>query len=85
MLLRLRGPWFDVGVHATGKPIKKPVKFVREGQTVFVRMKVDQAICVETFQDFDQFGRFMLRDEGAPNPLAPAPWLRPRRRAEETG
>ena len=67
MLLRLRGLWFDVTVRATGKPIKKPVKFVREGQTVFVRMKVDQAICVETFQDFDQFGRFMLRDEGAPN------------------
>ena len=58
-------------MRATGKPIKKPVKFVREGQTVFVRMKVDQAICVETFQDFDQFGRFMLRDEGAPaSPLA---------------
>ena len=67
MLLRLRGLWLDVTVRATGKPIKKPVKFVREGQTVFVRMKVDQAICVETFQDFDQFGRFMLRDEGAPN------------------
>lgn len=48
----------------TGKPVKGAVKFVREGQTVFARLKVSQPICVETFADFDQFGRFMLRDEG---------------------
>lgn len=48
-----------------GKPIKgKPVKFVREGQMCFARLTVPRAICVETFKDFDQFGRFMLRDEG---------------------
>lgn len=31
---------------------------------VFVRIQVPRAVCVETFKDFDQFGRFMLRDEG---------------------
>jgi translation elongation factor EF-1alpha len=25
---------------------------------------VSQALCIETFKDFDIFGRFMLRDEG---------------------
>lgn len=48
----------------TGKPKKGAVKFVREGQTVFARLKVSRPVCVETFEDFDQFGRFMLRDEG---------------------
>lgn len=54
----------------TGKPVPGPVKFVREGQTVFARLKVPRPICVETFEDFDQFGRFMLRDEGTPSPAA---------------
>ena len=52
----------------TGKPLPGPVKFVREGQTVFARLKVPRPVCVETFEDFDQFGRFMLRDEGTPSP-----------------
>ena len=54
----------------TGKPKKGAVKFVREGQTVFARLKVPRPICVETYEDFDQFGRFMLRDEGKPLPTA---------------
>merc|ERR1711865_185361 len=49
-----------------GKPIKskKAVKFVRQGDMVYARLTVPRAICVETFKDFEQFGRFMLRDEG---------------------
>ena len=53
-----------------GKPIKgKPVKFVRQGEMVYARLTVPRAICIETFQDFEQFGRFMLRDEGSIVPL----------------
>ena len=49
----------------SGKPIKgKAVKFVRQGEMVYMRLTVPRAICVETFKDFEQFGRFMLRDEG---------------------
>ena len=50
----------------SGKPIKskKAVKFVRQGDMVYARLTVPRAICVETFKDFEQFGRFMLRDEG---------------------
>jgi peptide chain release factor subunit 3 len=29
-----------------------------------IRFKAAQSICVETFKDFPQLGRFMLRDEG---------------------
>jgi len=49
-----------------GKPDakKKNPKFVREGEVCIVRLKVPQSIFIETFNDFDQFGRFMLRDEG---------------------
>lgn len=42
----------------------KPVKFIKEGQMFACRIAVEHNICMETFKDFDQFGRFMLRDEG---------------------
>jgi peptide chain release factor subunit 3 len=29
-----------------------------------IRFKAAQSICIETFKDFPQLGRFMLRDEG---------------------
>ena len=29
-----------------------------------IRFKAAQSVCVETFKDFPQLGRFMLRDEG---------------------
>ena len=54
----------------TGQPKKGAVKFVREGDTVFARIRVARPICVETYAEFDQFGRFMLRDEGDPSPMA---------------
>ena len=61
----------------TGKPKKGAVKFVREGDTVFARVRVARPICVETFEEFDQFGRFMLRDEGEPSPAVYQPFLCP--------
>jgi sulfate adenylyltransferase subunit 1 (EFTu-like GTPase family) len=29
-----------------------------------IRFKAAQSVCIETFKDFPQLGRFMLRDEG---------------------
>jgi len=48
----------------TKKPIKKKPLFVKSGAIVVVRIKVDELICVEKFEDFPQLGRFTLRDEG---------------------
>ncbi len=33
-------------------------------QSCLIRFKAAQSVCVETFKDFPQLGRFMLRDEG---------------------
>lgn len=35
-------------------------------QSCLIRFKAAQSICIETFKDFPQLGRFMLRDEGKP-------------------
>jgi translation elongation factor EF-1alpha len=37
---------------------------VKAGQMVKVIVKFDRPVCVETFQAFPQFGRFLLRYEG---------------------
>ncbi|KAF4325310.1 hypothetical protein BBO99_00000413 [Phytophthora kernoviae] len=48
----------------TGKPVKKHVTFVKQGQAVICRVEVDQSITVETFANMPQLGRLTLRDEG---------------------
>ena len=37
---------------------------IRSLQSCLIRFKAAQSICIETFKDFPQLGRFMLRDEG---------------------
>lgn len=48
----------------TQKPIRKPVTFIKQGQSVICRIEVEQSITVETFEAFPQLGRITLRDEG---------------------
>lgn len=48
----------------TGKPIKKPVTFIKQGQSVICRIEVEQSIMLETFAQIPQLGRLTLRDEG---------------------
>ncbi|XP_059453395.1 uncharacterized protein LOC132183941 isoform X2 [Corylus avellana] len=48
----------------TKKPIKKKVLFVKNGAFVVCRIQVNNLICIETFTDFPQLGRFTLRTEG---------------------
>eukprot|EP00036_Acanthoecidae_sp_10tr_P000624 CAMPEP_0182948158 /NCGR_PEP_ID=MMETSP0105_2-20130417/59619_1 /TAXON_ID=81532 ORGANISM="Acanthoeca-like sp., Strain 10tr" /NCGR_SAMPLE_ID=MMETSP0105_2 /ASSEMBLY_ACC=CAM_ASM_000205 /LENGTH=662 /DNA_ID=CAMNT_0025088447 /DNA_START=23 /DNA_END=2011 /DNA_ORIENTATION=+ len=50
----------------TGKPTKargKP-KFMRQGDSVIVRLTCQSRVCVETFKTNPAMGRFSLRDEG---------------------
>ena len=42
----------------------KKVPFVRVGQTCDLEIEVPEAICVETYKDFPQLGRFVLREDG---------------------
>ena len=49
----------------TGKRSKKAPQFVKKGQKVIARLETQGPICVETFEDYAQLGRFTLRDEGS--------------------
>ncbi|KAL4124434.1 hypothetical protein PRIC2_008032 [Phytophthora ramorum] len=48
----------------TGKPVKKHVTFIKQGQAVICRIEVEQSITIETFANMPQLGRLTLRDEG---------------------
>ncbi|KAI9270420.1 P-loop containing nucleoside triphosphate hydrolase protein [Phascolomyces articulosus] len=48
----------------TGRKSKRPPQFVKQGQKVIARIETAGPICIETFEDYPQLGRFTLRDEG---------------------
>jgi peptide chain release factor subunit 3 len=39
-------------------------RFVKEGQTCIMRIETSEMFCLDTFKEFEQMGRIMLRDEG---------------------
>lgn len=48
----------------TGKKTKRPPQFLKQGDVAIVRVETPQAVCLETYADYAQLGRFTLRDEG---------------------
>ncbi|EPS33862.1 hypothetical protein PDE_08824 [Penicillium oxalicum 114-2] len=51
----------------TGRKSKRPPPFANKGQTIIARLEVTStagAVCVERFEDYQQLGRFTLRDQG---------------------
>ncbi|KAJ5595031.1 Eukaryotic peptide chain release factor GTP-binding subunit [Penicillium hispanicum] len=51
----------------TGRKSKRPPPFASRGQTIIARLEVTStagAVCVEKFEDYNQLGRFTLRDQG---------------------
>jgi peptide chain release factor subunit 3 len=48
----------------TGRKSKRPPPFVKQGQKVICRFETSGVICMESFDDYPQLGRFTLRDEG---------------------
>ncbi|CAL8283256.1 unnamed protein product [Boreogadus saida] len=48
----------------TGEKSKTRPRFVKQDQVCIARLRCAGTICLETFKDFPQFGRFTLRDEG---------------------
>lgn len=50
----------------TGRKSKRPPPFANKGQTIIARLEVTStagAVCVEKFEDYNQLGRFTLRDQ----------------------
>ncbi|XP_051996035.1 G1 to S phase transition 1, like [Xyrauchen texanus] len=48
----------------TGEKSKTRPRFVKQDQMCIARLRTAGTICLETFKDFPQMGRFTLRDEG---------------------
>ncbi|KAI9307525.1 P-loop containing nucleoside triphosphate hydrolase protein [Cunninghamella echinulata] len=48
----------------TRRKSKRPPQFVKQGQIVIARVETTAPICIETFDEYPQLGRFTLRDEG---------------------
>lgn len=48
----------------TGEKSKTRPRFVKQDQVCIARLQAAGTICMETFKDFPQMGRFTLRDEG---------------------
>jgi len=48
----------------TGEKSKTRPRFIKQDQVAIVRFQSDDVICMETFKDHPQLGRFTLRDEG---------------------
>ncbi|CAL9702289.1 unnamed protein product [Knipowitschia caucasica] len=48
----------------TGEKSKNRPRFVKQDQVCIARLRASGVICLETFKDFPQMGRFTLRDEG---------------------
>ena len=43
---------------------KKAPPFAKKGMKVIVEIEVENPVCVETYEDYQQLGRFTLRDQG---------------------
>lgn len=50
----------------SGEKSKTRPRFVKQDQVCIARLRTAGTICLETFKDFPQMGRFTLRDEGKP-------------------
>lgn len=48
----------------TGKKSRRPPQYAKKGMKVIAVLETSAPICVETFKDHPQLGRFTLRDEG---------------------
>jgi peptide chain release factor subunit 3 len=49
----------------TGRKSKKAPGFATKGMTIIARFEVlTGSICIETYEDYQQMGRFTLRDQG---------------------
>ena len=55
---------FSIVDRKTGDRSKKKPLFVRTDDVVNCRLQSSFPLCIETFKDFPQMGRFTLRDEG---------------------
>lgn len=49
----------------TNRKSKKPPAFAKKGMKIIAVLEATEAVCAETYNDYQQLGRFTLRDQGA--------------------
>lgn len=49
---------------STNRKSKKPPAFAKKGMKIIAVVETEEPVCVETYQDYPQLGRFTLRDQG---------------------
>ena len=47
----------------TKRKSKKPPQFMKQGDVCIVRIEANRLVCLETYSDYPQLGRFTIRDE----------------------
>ena len=48
----------------TNRKSKKPPAFAKKGMKIIAVIETQEPVCVETYDDYPQLGRFTLRDQG---------------------
>ncbi|GMM31863.1 ribosome dissociation factor GTPase [Martiniozyma asiatica (nom. inval.)] len=48
----------------TNRKSKKPPAFAKQGMKIIAILEVPEPVCLETYEDYPQLGRFTLRDQG---------------------
>jgi peptide chain release factor subunit 3 len=48
----------------TKRKSKNPPKFMKQGDVAIIRLQSALPVCLETFENYPQLGRFTIRDEG---------------------
>ncbi|RKP30046.1 hypothetical protein METBISCDRAFT_17188 [Metschnikowia bicuspidata] len=48
----------------TNRKSKKPPAFAKKGMKIIAVLEVNELVCAETYNDYQQLGRFTLRDQG---------------------
>lgn len=48
----------------TNRKSKKPPAFAKKGMKIIAVVETEEPVCVETYEDYPQLGRFTLRDQG---------------------
>ncbi|CCH58220.1 hypothetical protein TBLA_0A04250 [Henningerozyma blattae CBS 6284] len=48
----------------TNRKSKKPPAFAKKGMKIIALLETEEPVCIETYEDYPQLGRFTLRDQG---------------------
>jgi peptide chain release factor subunit 3 len=48
----------------TNRKSKRPPAFAKQGMKIIAVLETTEPVCIETYEDYPQLGRFTLRDQG---------------------